>query len=384
MKLTVKTVKGQDFKVDVEEEAVVINVKARIEEQMGEAYPKDNLLLIHKGKVLSNEATLASSGVSEDSFVVVMVSKAKKQTGQASGNAAGGGPSAQTETQPTEPVSQPSDDQASGQKPVTEAVEEQPRQSPAAVTPVESTGPPPESVYGAATSTLATGAALEDSVRQICDMGFPKDQVVQAMRAAFNNPDRAVEYLMNGIPNVAEHAPPQRSAPDQQQGQAGPESGQATGPNAEPLDMFGGQQGGAGGAPGGPLDHLRNDARFQTLRQMVAQNPQILQPMLQELGKNNPDLLQQITDNQQDFLRLLTEEPPQVAEAAEGLMRLAGQGGPPPVVAPQMDISPEDEAAIARLEQLGFDRALCIEAFFTCDKNEEMAANYLLEHGDDL
>ena len=60
---------------------------------------------------------------------------------------------------------------------------------------------------------------------------------------------------------------------------------------------------------------------------MVAQNPQILQPMLQELGKNNPDLLQQITDNQQDFLRLLTEEPPQVAEAAEGLMRLAGQGG---------------------------------------------------------
>lgn len=86
-------------------------------------------------------------------------------------------------------------------------------------------------------------------------------------------------------------------------------------------------QGGAAGAAGGPLDHLRNDARFQTLRQMVAQNPQILQPMLHELGKNNPDLLQQITDNQQDFLRLLTEEPPQVAEAAEGLMRLAGQGG---------------------------------------------------------
>ena len=58
--------------------------------------------------------------------------------------------------------------------------------------------------------------------------------------------------------------------------------------------------------------------------------------------------------------------------------------GPPPVVAPQMDISPEDEAAIGRLEQLGFHRALCIEAFFICDKNEEMAANYLLNHGDDL
>ena len=62
-------------------------------------------------------------------------------------------------------------------------------------------------------------------------------------------------------------------------------------------------------------------------------------------------------------------------------MRCSGQ---PPVAAPQIDISPEDEAAIGRLEQLGFDRALCIEAFLICDKNEEYAANYLLEHSDDL
>ena len=47
----------------------------------------------------------------------------------------------------------------------------------------------------------------------------------------------------------------------------------------------------------------------------------------------------------------------------------------------QIAITEEERAAIERLAALGFDFELAAEAFFACEKNEEMAANYLLGSG---
>jgi len=243
------------------------------------------------------------------------------------------------------------------------------------------------------------------------DMGFPKEDVVRALRAAFNNPDRAVEYLTTGIPDF--HEPtvtptsPQPTGGHSTGGQSTggqPTGGQPTGGQPTGGQSTGGQPtGGApspsiqpttplippqflqqqqqqqtgGGGGSGVFDFLRQHPQFNLLRQMVQSNPQLLQPVLQQLGEQNPQILQLINQHQQEFIQLINE--PVQGGGTQGGIPGMGAAAPPPG-AQYIQVTQEEKAAIDRLENLGFDRSTVIEAFFACDKDETLAANYLLEH----
>jgi UV excision repair protein RAD23 len=69
-----------------------------------------------------------------------------------------------------------------------------PATAPASSTPAAAE-PQPERAFGD-TSSFLSGTALQSSIDNMVEMGFPREQVMAAMRASFNNPDRAVEYLM--------------------------------------------------------------------------------------------------------------------------------------------------------------------------------------------
>lgn len=384
MKITIKTLKGNIFSIDVQPADTVIAVKKRIEETQGkDAYPCVQQLLIHQGKVLKDDTTIEENKITENGFLVVMLTKTKSTGAGATSSAAGA-----TSTQPSSTTTQ-TDPTPSPAVPASP-----PRLQPAAVTPstvpsAATTAQENADNYGDAASNLVSGNNLEQTIQQILDMGggsWDRETVIRALRAAYNNPERAVEYLYSGIPEASEVPIPVARPPSSNQlptgqvpttapSQAAPPSG---GPNAAPLNLF--PQGlpgmGAGaGAEGGALDFLRNNQQFQALRTMVQANPQILQPMLQELSKQNPQLMRLIQDHQADFLRLINEP----VEGAEG--DLLGQLGG--AIPHSINVTPEEREAIERLEAMGFERALVIEAFLACDKNEQLAANYLLEHAGD-
>ena len=41
------------------------------------------------------------------------------------------------------------------------------------------------------------GSECEETVKNLMAIGYDRDQVVKALKASYNNPDRAAEYLLS-------------------------------------------------------------------------------------------------------------------------------------------------------------------------------------------
>ncbi|KAL5114997.1 UV excision repair protein rad23 [Pleosporales sp. CAS-2024a] len=390
MKITFKDLKQNKFVIDAEPSETIGELKSKIQADKGWEVPQQKL--IYSGKILQDANTVESYNIEEKGFIVCMVSKVRLLACVADKRA--------------DIMRQPKASAASSSKAVPSTPAPAAAQTPAAPAPAPSSGAPQNApaTPSPAPATQASGPSFNDpsaltmgnereaAVANMESMGFARADIDAAMRAAFFNPDRAVEYLLTGIPDSARQEQAQAAQPNApaSPSPAGGNAGATAAPSGadEPINLFeaaaqAGQRGGpaggarsgaAGGAAGGgaagmlnanSLDFLRNNPQFQQLRQVVQQQPQMLEPILQQVGAGNPQLAQMIAQNPEQFLQLLAED--------------ADEDAPLPPGAQAVSVTEEEREAIERLCRLGFERDLVIQAYFACDKNEELAANFLFD-----
>ncbi|KZT57769.1 ubiquitin-domain-containing protein, partial [Calocera cornea HHB12733] len=146
----------------------VLDLKRKIAQE--QEFPVENQKIIYSGKILSDTQTVGACKIKEKDFLVVMVSK------------------------PVAPISA-----AAGPSEPTPAPVSAPPAEPAAPVSAAPTAAEPAAAASAwgDQSSFVTGAALQGAVQNMMEMGFERAQVMRALKAAFNNPDRAVEYLMS-------------------------------------------------------------------------------------------------------------------------------------------------------------------------------------------
>ena len=127
---------------------------------------------------------------------------------------------------------------------------------------------------------------------------------------------------------------------------------------------------------------LRRNASI--IKIVCKDNPDKIFNILNNLKQRNPALLEKIKEHEQDFKNLLIspisqEDIDNFKALEQNLQGLLGEGGRRPGGV-EIRLTPEEAEAVKRLKELGdFSQAEVIQAFFACDKNEELTANYLFE-----
>ena len=187
-----------------------------------------------------------------------------------------------------------------------------------------------------------------EQVNQLIEMGYESEKVEKALDAANGNLQIAIEFLASG--NI-----PERSS------------------NNQVSQLY--------------SQYNNSDSSLPSLLQFYASLIKILchdQPekifsILNTLEQKEPDLLDLIRENEEEFKRLIVS-PINQDDLNNYKRMIEERGGEGRRRQVRINLTPEEREAINRLKNLGdFSESDIIQAYIACDKNEELAANYLFE-----
>ncbi|OAF68839.1 hypothetical protein A3Q56_03359 [Intoshia linei] len=273
----------------------VENLKKQLEESRGDRYI--SVKLIYKGKIMNNEDTLNSYGLKENAYIVVLCPKTARI------------PSAKKEE--------------------TE-VEKEVRVD------KEESKPEPKEEKDAKVIETPTPEKYEESIKQLQDMGFPRNHCIRAIVNTDGDLASAVSILL------ATNEMGQDDDVEMNIAEIKEED--------ESTKSF--------------EEQLKSKDIFKDIKNVVKADPHLLNTILSKMQVQNPDLLNSIKNNEDAFIEMLNADTNETQQT------------------PQLhiEITQKDKEAIKRLEDNGnftYDNAFNVYIAF--EKNEEKAAKYLLK-----
>lgn len=297
MKLSIRTLDQKTISLELNDETQsVLQLKQQLVQLPEISQPVESLQLIYAGSIMQDDVPLTKYNIMENKFIVLMSKRSQ-----------------------AEPKQEEKPEQAK-----TELKKEMKPETKPEPLPISTPPQPP------------SNAPDEQRVQNLMSMGYEEQDVRAALRASFNHPERAIEYLITGIPQTGQAA---ATATSQPQGNSETEA-------VERLRRF------------------ITDPRLDHIRDMIRQNPDLIEVFLQHISETEPRTFMTIRDHQPEFIAMLTQ-PTSVSVPEAGLL------------------STEEEAAVERLMSLGFDRDTVVQVYLACDKNEALTANLLVSESDD-
>lgn len=296
MKLSIRTLDQKTFTVELSDKESVLQLKQRLLKlPTFQDKTVETMQLIYAGRIMEDEQQLNHYQIAENKFVVLMNKKSN---------------SAPEEAEQVQP------EQVQAHAPQ----QQQPVAAPLVA--------PPSTVD-------------EQRVRDLMNMGYEETEVRAALRASFNHPERAIEYLITGIPAMNEDTTlANRNTTNHDD--------TTNMPVVETAER---------------LQYLATDPRFAHVRNLIRQNPELLELVLAHLSESDPVTFEAIRTHQEEFISMLNDSNPLHAAA--------------------VPLSSEEEAAVERLMGLGFEREIVVQVYLACNKNEELAADMLFSQSED-
>jgi len=352
MKITIKSLKQLTYDVDLSDTATVEQLKKLVEEKHG--FDSTNMKLLYSGIILDDKKTLLEYNMKEpNSYIVTMLNCKIKPK-------------------------------------ILEKVEEKPIENVKSEPIVNYKDLISKSISSSVPNLNAEKKTNDynSQVNQLVDMGFSKDLAKNALNAANGDIPTAIEFLYSGIPTQNKLNPMLSEFMEENEDEENEGQIELNQEAIKSIDL-------------NDPNALKNIS--SVLKVIISEDPDQLQSLLEDIEEINPDIIEHIKKNENEFKNLISvpitsedllafnqimggkdeeayDEDELVDEGIHNVLHDAANFDNSTGLNQTVNFTPNEKESIERIKALGFSEIDVVQAFFACDKNEEITANFLFEN----